>query len=586
MKIHHAIILLMLIISSSVIDIIPQKMGDSYRLYINKINLPFNRIGNLAEVNISDPDPIISGAGGKIDGKVFLFAGGFFLSGIDNGIVWANAVAPSSLVQDYIAGDVANGQTDPRAQLYRVRRSDAPFSNSWIDWIDAVFLGADYYDGNSDGIYNPVDLNANGIWDPNEDRPDILGDETLWCVYNDGLPTSLRRWNTVPPKGIEIRQTVFAYSAHQPLQNIIFIRYKVLNTGTITSLLDSVYFGIWDDADLGDASDDLVGCNIDLKSQYTYNDGDDIDFGINPPSFLVKLLSGPHSYIPGVTFIDINANSEFDEGVDTPLDTAFYNRGQILGIKSYSGAKNLHPSSMMSYLNSDPILGDPNNAQEARNYILGLTRNGQEVDPCTWPYGTVYGGVNCSTLNNKFWYSGNPITQIGWLHNSPGDVRQMQNIGPFKLKAGKPVEIFLAYTVGRGINALNSLSVANSISNTSLELFNANFDTSSIVYIKEVTISNTPLDYLLLQNYPNPFNSSTKIQYSLSSQQLATIKVYDVLGNDIETLVNEEKPAGIYEVTWYATNLPSGVYFYRIQSGPSASSGQVFIDTKKMILLR
>lgn len=574
---------LVLVIVSIACSLFAQKMGDSYRLYINNINLPFNRIGNLAEVNIFDPDPVISGAGGKIDGIIFLFAGGFFLSGIDNGIVWANAVAPSSLVQDYIAGDVANGQTDPRAQLYRVRRSDTPFGNSWVDWVDAVSLGADYYDGNNDGIYNPADLNANGTWDPNEDRPDILGDETLWCVYNDGLPTSQRRWNTVPPKGIEIRQTVFAYSAHHPLNNIIFIRYKVLNTGTIASLLDSVYFGIWDDPDLGDPSDDLVGCDIALKSQYTYNEGDDIDFGINPPSFLVKLLSGPHSYIPGVTFIDINANGEFDEGVDTPLDTAFYNRGQILGIKSYSGAKNLYSSSMMSYQNSDPVLGDPDNAQQARNYILGLTKNGQEVDPCTWPYGTVYGGINCSTLNNKFWYSGDPITQIGWLHNSPRDVRQMQNIGPFKLKAGKPVEIFLAYTAGRGINALNSLSIANSISNRAMNLYNANFDTNSVVGIKNFFEYCNGLDIRLRQNYPNPFNPSTKISWQSPVSNWQTLKVYDVLGNEVASLVDEYKPAGKYEVEFEALSgirhPVSGIYFYQLKVGN-------YSDTKKMLLLK
>ena len=59
-----------------------------------------------------------------------------------------------------------------------------------------------------------------------------------------------------------------------------------------------------------------------------------------------------------------------------------------------------------------------------------------------------------------------------------------------------------------------------------------------------------PLTFKLEQNFPDPFNLSTKIQYSLSSQQNATIKVFDILGNEIETLVNEEKPAGTYEVTW------------------------------------
>ncbi|MDP2362861.1 MAG: hypothetical protein Q8M94_03725, partial [Ignavibacteria bacterium] len=72
-------------------------------------------------------------------------------------------------------------------------------------------IGADFYDGHMDGIYDPVDLNGNGIWDLNEDRPDILGDVTAWCVYNDGVPKELRRFNTIDPLGIEIHQTAFAW---------------------------------------------------------------------------------------------------------------------------------------------------------------------------------------------------------------------------------------------------------------------------------------------------------------------------------------------------------------------------------------
>jgi hypothetical protein len=86
-------------------------------------------------------------------------------------------------------------------------------------------------------------------------------------------------------------------------------------------------------------------------------------------------------------------------------------------------------------------------------------------------------------------------------------------------------------------------------------------------------------EFRLSQNYPNPFNSSSVIKYSLPTSSKVIIKVFDILGTEIETLVNEEKPSGTYEVTWNATNLPSGIYFYRIQSGN-------FIDTKKMILLK
>lgn len=88
-----------------------------------------------------------------------------------------------------------------------------------------------------------------------------------------------------------------------------------------------------------------------------------------------------------------------------------------------------------------------------------------------------------------------------------------------------------------------------------------------------------PTEFALEQNYPNPFNPSTSIQYAISSRQFVSLKVYDILGNEIETLVNEIKPAGTYEVTWHAANLPSGVYFYQLKAGS-------FVETRKMLLLK
>jgi plastocyanin len=89
----------------------------------------------------------------------------------------------------------------------------------------------------------------------------------------------------------------------------------------------------------------------------------------------------------------------------------------------------------------------------------------------------------------------------------------------------------------------------------------------------------TSLNFGLDHNYPNPFNPSTSIQYAIASRQFVTLKVYDVLGNEITVLVNEEKPVGTYELKWNAANLPSGIYFYRLQAGS-------FVETKKMILLK
>ena len=102
-----------------------------------------------------------------------------------------------------------------------------------------------------------------------------------------------------------------------------------------------------------------------------------------------------------------------------------------------------------------------------------------------------------------------------------------------------------------------------------------------------------PASYSLSQNWPNPFNPSTKIKYQIPASlnpskggTLITLKVYDVLGNEIETLVNEEKPAGTYEITWYAENLPSGVYFYQLRVYPANGGAGSFIETKKMLLLK
>ena len=88
-----------------------------------------------------------------------------------------------------------------------------------------------------------------------------------------------------------------------------------------------------------------------------------------------------------------------------------------------------------------------------------------------------------------------------------------------------------------------------------------------------------PLTFSLEQNYPNPFNPNTIIKYSIPQSSQVILKIFNTLGEEIETLVNEEKPSGTYKITWNAINLPSGVYFYRLQAGG-------FVQTRKMILLK
>lgn len=105
----------------------------------------------------------------------------------------------------------------------------------------------------------------------------------------------------------------------------------------------------------------------------------------------------------------------------------------------------------------------------------------------------------------------------------------------------------------------------------------------STVSSYEEILDLTPDGITLSQNYPNPFNPSTRINYAIPSPSRVTIKIYDVMGREIETLINEEKPAGVHEVNWNtasaAGGLPSGIYFYQIKAGP-------FTATRKMLLIK
>ena len=100
-----------------------------------------------------------------------------------------------------------------------------------------------------------------------------------------------------------------------------------------------------------------------------------------------------------------------------------------------------------------------------------------------------------------------------------------------------------------------------------------------VQFIKEEEIDEIATEFILSQNYPNPFNPTTKINYSIHQSTQVTVKLFDILGNEIETLVNEEKSVGTYELIWNAATLPSGVYFYQLRAG-------TFVETKKMVLMK
>jgi hypothetical protein len=99
------------------------------------------------------------------------------------------------------------------------------------------------------------------------------------------------------------------------------------------------------------------------------------------------------------------------------------------------------------------------------------------------------------------------------------------------------------------------------------------------VGVSDIKSSDLISEFIIHQNFPNPFNPTTTIKYHIPELCFVTINIYDVLGNEITTLVNEERPAGAYTIQFDSNGLSSGTYFYRIKAGS-------FIKTKKMVLLR
>ncbi|MFI5406885.1 MAG: hypothetical protein ACHQ1D_10275, partial [Nitrososphaerales archaeon] len=555
------IFLLFLIFLISYSGSFSQNIGSSAYINVNDIYLPLNNRGIIADVNVQP-----NGSGGQFAGGTFLFSSGFWLSGYTNNYLWANGVTSASLVEDYIAGTVGMDPNDPLASIYKVAASDIPFGQSWEDWSDAVDLGADFYDGNNDGIYSPVDLNGNNQWDSNEDKPDLILDETYWCVFNDGVPSIQRRWQA-EPQGIEIKQTIFAESSTGETGNVVFVRYRIRNTGTVADTLKDIYFSMQADADIGDFTDDVYGCDTIRQGSYFYNNTPDQVYGNQVPSFMMDMLTGPQSYIPGETFIDVNGNNIYENGIDTPLDTAVNYLGPI-GITIFPGAKNIGINSTICYFGGTVGYNDPNNINEVRNYAFGLTMNGVTLDPCVWPIGEVRGGVPCSEVNPYFWLSGDPVSNVGWISNQHSDVRGIGSVGPFTLVKDHEVEILVGYEIDRSTTPLGGITAVRAVSDEIQIFYENNFGYPIVSVEDEQTVVS---NFKLEQNYPNPFNPSTKIKFTVPSNvkgeiSNVSLKVYDVLGNEIVTLVNAELSAGEYEVDFNTSSLKhipsSGIYFY------------------------
>ncbi len=340
-------------------------------------------------------EDIISGA----NANYLVYSCGLWIGGVD-AFTGDTLMALAEYSTEYVPGPTS-GIFDPDAYINPAYRVYKLYSDSMAD------------NPNTDYVDWPVSQGAPVCSDGS---PMLVGDQTTWAVYNDLDPNQHQNnAGETDPLGLEIQQAVFAFD-NSELEDVVFIRYKILNKGA--RFLDDVVLSMWCDPDLGEYRDDLVGCDTLLSTGFVYNsDNDDAGhYGSTPPALGLALLQGPKIH------------------TGDPVDTA-HMWGQV-----HPGYKNLPMTSFAKYINGT----DPDNYQETFRCMNGLTQSGD-------PY--YYAGEPLA-----FQLSGNPVLGTGDLDSGPSDRRFMLSTGLIQLSPGDSTEIVLAAVVGHSTNRLASLA--------------------------------------------------------------------------------------------------------------------------------
>ncbi|MGA2669240.1 MAG: T9SS type A sorting domain-containing protein [Ignavibacteria bacterium] len=219
-------------------------------------------------------------------------------------------------------------------------------------------------------------------------------------------------------------------------------------------------------------------------------------------------------------------------------------------------------------MSTDKIHGLATTATDLPN--IGMTTNGG----VSFSLVNIGSGISSPTLSVAKWVPGTNIIFVG------GSILTANGI----VKSIDGGATWHVMTTG-GISAISHLDVYKEANNV-IHAYAVAGD-GSCLRLRDSTLflgvnnnnSNVPSEYALEQNFPNPFNPSTTIKYALPRSSNVMLKIYDMLGNEVRTVVNEFKPAGSYSVNFDASSLSSGVYFYKIVAGD-------FTDAKKMTLVK
>jgi len=348
------------------------------------------------------------------------------------------------------------GPNDPNAagELAVLQRDEVPLISRYQAGVTAAQLLQQYWDDwNSWPAYEGApytDVDHNGTYDPTIDIPGVpLAGQTMWYVANDLSITRTFNLAGSTPIGLEMQKTIWAYTIGGALSNTIFASTKLINKSGVE--LDSMYVAQWSDPDLGDATDDFVGCDTLLSLGYVYNgrtvDNNFQSYGLVPPAVGFDFFQGP-----------------MVKGVST--DTA------IFDFKYRPGYHNLPMTSFNFFINQNPLYEDPVNADyqgtvQWYRLMKGLIgSNGiQYTNPVT-------------NRPTPFVLSGDPVAGTGWIDGTiagPGDRRMAMSSGPFTMMPGDTQEVVVANLASRGADYLSSITALKTDDKVAQRVYNSLF---------------------------------------------------------------------------------------------------------------
>jgi len=385
--------------------------------------------------------------GARIPGDPQVRVGGTaYATGLQPGAILSNGLADDPTLDKYriyrVRPDIYPGGPEvslTNEELLELNSASAIRTQYELDWEEwPTDLGAPYFDGNENGVYDP---------DPTSgDIPGFPGaDQTLWFVTNDLNATNTADLYGASPMGIEAQITYWAYNQTGALGNMYFRKYILINKGSQQYTLTDMYVSMWSDVDLGNAGDDFVGVDTLLSLQYCYNasPNDNTYSPLPPPAVGFDFFQGP--LVDGVAGEDKNKN-----GVDDAIDYGIF-KGNVVG----PGKINLPMTAAYYFANGDPNIGDPPQG---------------DLDGSTQFYNFFQGkfglsGVTFTDLSTgdptTFALNGDPQTGSGWLDGvqlPPGDRRQGSSSGPFTLAPGDTQEVVVAEICAGAIENVTNIS--------------------------------------------------------------------------------------------------------------------------------